>query len=255
METNRLANFFNRQREIIEAAELPFAKMAIFILPILAPLVPAFITGLHIYQLLLEIFTFPGSVILAAILALVVGVVLEMLGYVGAISFIKSLFDWVRSREDSYILPFALNGLAYIFYLVAMYLINVQLGSYFGTPEIVNKIFGLLSFITVPTGLLAANHLSTKEVKEDDNRTRNENREYKLKRKALDKGINIFSNTNQYQQYQSGVSRVEKRKSDWRLLTPEEKYEVVHILTPEQIRQKYPVSRSASFEWKKKNLD
>jgi len=55
-----LANFFNKQREIIEAAETPFSKLAIFILPILAPSVPAFMTGLHLYKLLLKILRLVG---------------------------------------------------------------------------------------------------------------------------------------------------------------------------------------------------
>ena len=58
LDSKWLANIFIKQREIIEAAETPFAKLAVFILPILAPAVPAFMTVLHVYQLLDKIFSF-----------------------------------------------------------------------------------------------------------------------------------------------------------------------------------------------------
>lgn len=188
MESNRLAEFFNKQREIIEAAETPFAKLAVFILPILAPIVPATFTGLHIFKLLLGVFTFSQAHNVSMGLSTIVAIVLEMLGYVGAISFIQSLFRWVRTRKDEYLLPFVLNGLAYVFYLVAMWLINLQLGKYFGTPDIVNNIVGLLSFITVPTSLLAANHLSQVEEREDATVIRRENREERLEKLRIKYG-------------------------------------------------------------------
>lgn len=190
MEYNGLAGFFNKLREIIEAAETPFAKLAVFILPILSPLVPASFTGLHIYKLLLELFTFSNSQFYASFLSGIVALVLEMIGYVGAISFVHSVFKWIRSQEDGYILPATLDGLAYTFYLVAMFLINYQLGKYFQTPTIVNNIVGLLSFITVPTSLLAANHLSQKEEKEDEYALRQENRIDRLERYKIKHGAN-----------------------------------------------------------------
>ncbi len=177
-----LAEFFEKQREIIEAAETPFAKLAIFVLPILAPTVPASLTGLHVYKLLLTIFTFQYADEVSKVLSITVSIVLELLGYVGAISAIQSLFRWIRTREDEYMLPFALNGMAYFFYLVSMWLINVELGKHFGTPDIVNNIVGLLSFVTVPTSLLAANHLSQKEQREEEYELRQEGRKDRLER-------------------------------------------------------------------------
>lgn len=181
-DANWLAIKFLGWREVVEAAETPFAKLAIFILPIIAPIVPAVFTGLHVYKLLLEIFTFSWASGVSTILSFVTSLVLELLGYVGAISFIQSLFRWIRTKGDEYMLPTVLNFFSYTFYLLAMYLVNYQLGKYFNTPDIVNKIVGLLSFITVPTSLLAANHLSQKEEKEDEEleRARNEQRQREM---------------------------------------------------------------------------
>lgn len=192
-----LADFFNRQREIVEAAETPFSKLAVFILPIMSPLVPAFMTGLHLYKLLLEMFDFNGSDTVALIMSGISALVLELLGYVGAITFISSMFRYIKAKEASLLLRVFTNGGAYLFYIIAMWAINYQLGKYFEFPTIVNNVFALLSFITIPTGLLAADHLSQRaeddremERKEELKVIRAEEREDKLKRYALKMGIN-----------------------------------------------------------------
>lgn len=253
-DTNKLAQFFDKQRELIEAAETPFMKFAVFILPILAPMVPATFTGMHLYQLFLEIFTFANNNIFAGFSAILPAIVLELLGYVGAISFIRSLFRWIEGRNgndgDKYLVPAALDLGAYIFYLSAMWLINVNLGNYFGTDPIVNNIVGLLSFVTVPTSLLAANHLAMKESDEMTSNIRQENMDFKLKKQMIKQGLNPF------QTYQSStpdaVSRKEAKKGDWRVLSKEEKDEILYVLTVEQIMEKYHVGRSTAFSWKSK---
>jgi hypothetical protein len=191
-----LAAFFDRQREIIEAAETPFAKLAIFILPILSPIVPASLTGLHLYKLFLTLFTFKYANEVSAGLSILVAIVLEMLGYVGAISFIQSLFRWVKTHNTLYALPTILNFFSYTFYLSLMFAVNYKLGEYFQTPEIINTIVGLLSFVTVPTGLLAANYLSQKELKEDDVTVRRERREERLEKARIRAGkVTVSSQT------------------------------------------------------------
>jgi hypothetical protein len=177
LNTQALATAFNKYREVIEAAETPFAKLAVFVLPVIAPAVPAFMTGVHLFQLFVEIFTFKYVNGVSGGMAGLASVTLELLGYVGAIAFIKSVFDWIHTKEDEYLLPMVINGLAYGFYLVAMYFINVELGKHFGTPAIVNNIFALLSFITVPSGLLAANHLN--EIQANERKEKKEERERK----------------------------------------------------------------------------
>lgn len=188
--TSRLANFFNKQREIIEAAETPFSKLAIFILPILSPIVPASLTGLNLFKLFLIIFTFSGANNLSIFLSVLVSLVLELLGYVGAISFIQAVFRLVKTRNMLYALPAILNGCAYVFYLILMFLINYKLGEYFQTPDIINTVVGILSFVTVPTGLLAANYLSQKEIKEDEKEIRKESREERLEKARIRAGGN-----------------------------------------------------------------
>jgi hypothetical protein len=247
--TSRLAEFFDRQREVIEAAEQPFAKLAVFVLPILAPSVPAFVTSLHMYQLFLEILTFSNKYVASFIISSAIGLVLEMLGYVGAINFIKSLFDYVRRRKDEYLLPLVLNFSAYAFYLVAMYLINVKLGQYFEVAPIVNSIIGLLAFITVPTGLLAANHLSVIDVKSEEEKLRQEKRQDRLNNKLIKAGIDPRTNI-----FQGTTVAVKEKPRDWRNLSDEQKYRVVHVLSVKEIMDEFPVSEATAYNWKKQAL-
>jgi hypothetical protein len=250
---NRLAEFFNKQREIIEAAETPFSKWAIFILPILAPIVPASLTGLHLYKLFLQIFTFSGADRVAIILSVIVSLVLEMLGYVGAISFIQSVFRWVKTRNSLYFLPSFLNGLSYSFYLILMFMVNYLLGRYFQTPDIINNIVGLLSFMTVPTGLLAANYLSQKELKDEDKELRRENREERLEKLRIKQG----KLTETYQKDVEKVSESsENLPKDWRnlrkILTEQDVANLAH-LSAENIREvsvKYRVDERTVINWR-----
>ena len=212
-----LAETFNRWREVIEAAETPFAKLSIFILPILAPTVPASLTGLHLYKLFTDVFKFSNE--WSATLSIIIAIVLEMLGYVGAISFIQAVFRLVKTRNALYILPSVLNGLAYLFYLALMFLVNYKLGEFFQTPQIINTIVGLLSFVTVPTGLLAANYLSQKELKEEDKEEKVSKREERLERYRIKHGKvtgNLPEASVTYEKVTTGVESFQKVSTHWR---------------------------------------
>ena len=168
--TNWLAGIFDWAREVIEAAETPFAKFAIFVLPVLAPVVPASVTGIRLST---ELEFHPA-------LSFVTALVLEMLGYVGAIAFIRAVYKWFRKTGTS--LSIVLNGSAYSFYVLAMYQINVRLGFLAGDNPIVSQIFALLSFITIPTGLLAAEHINERTEYYEQKELRAEKRSERLER-------------------------------------------------------------------------
>jgi len=262
--TSRLALFFDRQREIIEAAETPFSKLAIFILPILAPIVPASLTGLHLYQLFLEIFNFSQAPYISGTLSVLVSLVLEMLGYVGAISFIQAIFRLVKTRNSLYALPFLLNGLSYTFYLILMFLVNYMLGKHFNTPDIINTIVGLLSFMTVPTGLLAANYLSQKELKEDDLILRKEKREERLEKLRIRAGKVSPQLSESSTTYQKDVEKVSESSTkvsgnlpkDWRKLRPllsEEDLNSLANLSAQNVKkvaEKYEVDERTVINWR-----
>ena len=159
MNRNFIADIFNWVRETLEAAESPFVLFALIILPILAPLVPAIVTGLRLRD---ELGFDPW-------IAYTTSGVLELLGYVGAIAFIKAIS---RLGRGGGVLSVLMTGLAYGFYVYAMYAINVRLGELAGDSAVVNQVFAILSFLTVPTGLLAAEHINERDRKEEEERLR-----------------------------------------------------------------------------------
>ena len=174
---NILANVISGFREVVEAAETPFAKLAILLLPILAPLVPALLTGIRMQILLLNLVgdRLPKSV--ATWGSVIIAVVLELLGYVGAVMFVRSIFKLVKNKDVEFFIPVVLTGIAYLFYLADMYAINVQLNK--DVPD-ATWVFGLLSFMTVPTGLLAATSINDRQENEEDFQIRQEKRKDKL---------------------------------------------------------------------------
>lgn len=245
----KLVNFFNNLYEIINAAEDPFSKFAIVFLPGIAPAVPATLTGIHMYQVLLTILEFQGKETVSMILSVLVGVVLELLGYVGAITLIKSVFELIREGKDGYLIPFIINLIAYCFYLSLMLLLNVKIGQFFGVPALINSIIGLLSFITVPTGLLAANQLALKDQKKEKNEAKASRNEQKLRLKMIESGMNPFTDVNVNQ---STIPQTQQQKTgDWRLLSDKEKYDVIHVLSVQEIMSKYNIGRSTAYHWKK----
>jgi hypothetical protein len=251
-----LAQKFITQREIIEAAETPFSKLAMFVLPIISPLVPATMTGMHLYQIFLDVFTFSGSEYLSGGLAIIAGIVLELLGYVGAITFIKSTFNYFSTQKSEYLIPMLLNGLSYTFYLVILFMINYQLGKYLGVSPILNNIIATLSFITVPTSLLAGSHLSEKswsekQDKEDERLERirkeqislelsnaEQERLYKLERYRLKHG-NVSTSYLESSKDNGKKEESSKKVPDWRKLRPtlsREDMEKLANLTPDRMR-------------------
>ena len=139
--------------------------------------------------------------------------------------------------------------MVYVFYLVGIYQINVALAKYFEIPEIFSRIIGLLAFITVPTGILAANHLSLKENKETDLENRNFKSNERLKAKALKQGINIFAENNPVVLQQT-VKHESTKKSDWRQLTHQEQHEAKYVLSVKELLDRYDIGRATAYAWK-----
>lgn len=271
--TNWLAQKFITQREIIEAAETPFSKLAMFILPIISPLVPATMTGMHLYQIFLDVFTFGGSEYLSGGLAIVAGVVLELLGYVGAITFIKSTFNYFSTQKAEYLIPMVLNGLSYTFYLVLLFMINYQLGKYLGVNPVLNNIIATLSFVTVPTSLLAGSHLSEKswsekQEKEQEDKIRLQQMEYDRQDKIRQEQNSLEMSKAEQERlfkleklrirnggqekartYQQTASRP---KGDWRLLTPKQ-IENLKYQSAKEVMEMYNIGESTAFAWKAKS--
>ena len=237
MNRNFIANFFNYLRGVLESAESPFVLFAMIILPILAPLVPAVVTGLRLRD---ELGFDPW-------IAYTTSGVLELLGYVGAIAFIKAIYRW---RRQGGFLSVLMTGGAYGFYVYAMYAINVRLGDLAGDSAVVNQVFAILSFLTVPTGLLAAEHVNERDEKEEKERFRQEEKEEREKvrqersverlekeriRAESFQKVSAKDNGNFPQEEESS-----QKVSDWRKVRPKlskEQLEALAYATPDQMHQ------------------
>ena len=248
MDKNILANFFDWNREVVEAAESPFARLAAFILPILAPSVPAFITGVRLYSLYLQLIgdKLPPEVALAG--AVVTATVLEILGYVGIVAGVRFIYKWAKTRRDEYLVPMVLTGLSAVFYLVVMGLINIQLGHVEPNADL---ILAFLAALSIPAGLIFASNLVENEEKKSEYEIRQEKRDDKLKAKLIKAGIDPRT---PIQTYQSSVPLeiIDTPKGDWRLLSDREKSLIRSTLSVQEIMGKHNVSRSTAFDWKKK---
>lgn len=230
---NFIAGFFNWIREVIESAETPFVLFALIVLPVLAPAVPATVTGIRLHT----------ELDLHWSISAVSAVVLELLGYVGAIAFIKSIYRWFR-KEGS-LLSVLMNGFAYAFYVYAMYSINVRLGFLAGENSIVNEVFAILSFLTIPTGLLAAEHINERDQKEDAEKLRQEARKdrmdrYKIKHGKIESSLESSNLSKKVPEGDGTFQESSGKSADWRKVRPKlskEQLESIANFTPDQIRQ------------------
>lgn len=240
-----LAKLFTDWRAIIESAETPFAKLAVFVLPVIAPMVPASLTSLHLYTLFVGNFDFPAIKFIALLMSILTGIVLELLGYVGAIATVRAIYNVAKAENAPLALyvPVVLNGLSYGFYLLALITVNYYLGQFLGEEPIVTNIVAILSLVTIPTGLLAANHLNEtaeeekaeklrKELLDREARERELEREHKLRKLEIRSG--------KFQESSNTSVESSEKVPDWRklksTLTQEQLQEMANW-TPDQMNQ------------------
>lgn len=186
MNTNFLKRMFEWSDEVVDAAQSPAAKLASTLLPILAPIVPAFITGIRLHGMYVDLIAgrFPDGV--ATFGAVITALVLELLGWVGTIALVRNIYQWVKIRQDEYLIPASLSFLAYVIYIADMFAINSHRTS-------ADNIFLFLSLFSVPAGFMFAVMLVTGEDKKDAYQIRQEQREDRLKKAALKAGFNPFA--------------------------------------------------------------
>lgn len=182
--------------------------------------------------------------------------------------FVDSVIETIRSRNSKtvfLVLLFAVVVFAYIAVLVSL---NVTLKAATGDINLaLQRVITLLCFLPLLTGvgngyykwkLEHGIEMKTLAAHDDEKeeKIRQENNELKIKKAMLKQGMNPLA---------SPVSptpvpavqepqRTAKKKDDWRLLTVEEKREVVHVLTIQEIMKKYGVGRATSYNWKSKTV-
>lgn len=179
--------------------------------------------------------------------------------------FVDSIIDVIRSRNGKTVALVVLFGAvvaAYVFLLVNL---NVTLKASSGDSNpALERVITLLCFLPLLTGvgngyykwkLEQEAKAEEKEAQtiQRENEIRKENNDLKLKRAMVKGGMNPLV------VYQSDtvsipVPQTPVKRGDWRLLTAEERYEVVHILPVQKIMEKYNLAESTAYAWKSKKL-
>lgn len=242
MKTNWLASFFAMADEIVDAAQSPAAKFASTVLPVIAPLVPAFITGVRLHAMYISLVngSFPKWVPTTG--AIITALVLEFLGWVGTIAFVRNLYKWAKTKEDEYLVPTILSFLAYSGYIIDMWMVNSERTSQ-------TNIFLLLSLFSVPAGFLFAVTLVTSQDEKNEVEIRRERREERLERLRIKTG-NKLESSKKFPEEDGSFQEVSKKSPDWRkvrLQLSREQLENLANLNPDQMRQ---YASSTGFTYK-----
>lgn len=180
--------------------------------------------------------------------------------------FVDSIIDVIRSRNSKTMALVALFGLvvaAYVFLLVNL---NVTLKASSGDSNpALERVITLLCFLPLLTGVgngyykwkleqeAKAEEKETLAIQREDE-IRKENNDLKLKKAMVKSGMNPLMVYNSDTVSTQTPKTPEVKRGDWRLLTPEQRYEVVHILSVPQIMEKYNLAESTAYAWKSKKL-
>lgn len=248
--TNFLANIFYFLHEVVVAADKPISMLVGVLLPFIAPLLPALITA----RSLKDFMKFDDAWTWIAVISF------ELVGYLGMIAAVGAAMRLSKNSDKEKIESLTWNRnfylTAYVIYLITLIVANTIL-------EIVNNvslahvavIFCLTVGLSISAGILNASRIYERDEKDEQDIRRREKTDFKLKTKALEHGINVFSLNSNYPSSSVNPSVVSSPKNgDWRNLSDKEKREVINVLTIDEIMKKYSVGRSTAFGWKNKTI-
>lgn len=192
---------------------------------------------------------------------------LEGLGLWFTSLFVDSIIDVIRSRNIKTLGLVALFGAVVFVYVYILVNLNVTLKSSSAdyNPALA-QVITLLCYLPLLSGVgnayykwqleqRAKSEIQAEKQEEKEYKIRQEKREDKIKSKMIERGMNPM--LTQYQLDSPTplpAMRENKKKDDWRLLTYEEKREVIHVLKIPEIMEKYGVGRATAYNWKSKKI-
>ena len=261
--TTWLADAFDWAGEVFERFNPAAFRFLAAILPYMTPFPVAWLT-MRSAETFLD-FT-PGVAF-----AFVFG--LEGMGLWFTSLFVDAVIDWIRSRNaktSALVVLFGLVVTAYVFLLVNL---NVTLKTSTGNSDpALERVITLLCFLPLLTGVGNGYYkwkLETKgaeqkvqtdakaleekrhqEQVEIEERDKERARQDKLQRRMIKAGMNPLTVQMQSVVETPAPAVQAPKKSDWRVLSQKEKFEVKHSLTIQQIVDAYGVSRVTAYNWK-----
>jgi len=248
MKTTVLAEWIEKIGVTFEKANPAMFTFLAAVLPYSTPIPVAWLT-MHNAS---EFLGFPPSVAFIFVFGL------EGMGLWFTSLFVDSVVDWIQSRNwksSSIVLIFGAVVTAYVVLLVNL---NVTLEITSGNVNpAYSRIVTLLCFLPLLTGVgngyykMKVVHksevMTEKERKQTlEEKTQKEKSDERNRRWNVKHGVKDAV-------YNSSTPTVSRKSGDWRLLTRDERHEVIHVLTPAEIIKKYNVGRSTAFEWKRKS--
>jgi len=248
-----LANLFEWLGEVFETFNPAAFRFLAAFLPYLTPFPVAWLTMKSAETFL----DFTPAVAFTFVFAL------EGLGLWFTSLFVDAIIAWIRSRNIKTFALVALFGAVVSAYVYLLINLNVTLKG--GNDPVLQDVITLLCFLPLLSGIgngyykwnleQKVEQKSEKEAaKQLEEQRHQEKRQDKRESKLLKHGINPLTQYQSTVQVADSTPEKPKGKSDWRLLTPEERYEVVHLLSIPQIMKKYPIAESTAYLWKAKKL-
>lgn len=211
--------------------------------PLVAPMAMAAMTSVNLMK------HFGWELWQAALL----GASLEIVGFPLWVFVTESIFidGWKGTTRQMWLL------VSVVVYELVIIVVNAILGSHTGLD------FILLLFLCMLPALCGVAYSYSNKKNEQvlvaerqeviDAQIRAEQADLKLKTKLIKAGINPLVPVQTFQSTVTPTKVDVPKKADWRLLSAEEKHEVIHVLQPTEIIARYGVSRSTAFEWKRKS--
>lgn len=214
IKTNFLKNIIDWIRDVLESSDTSTVLLVLIFLPIIVPIVPSYITANNLFT----------QMKLPLLVAWVGGIGVELLGFSAAILLLKSVTEWINSKNEKQMFAMLTNVIAYLFYLGTIISVNVVLDIQAGRPFGYVLVVALLCAMSIPSGMLSAGRLMAKDeqsLRDDERRNkeaetqriaeenaliRKEQNEFKLKSKALKAGINVFQSQTIMPQIETPVS-------------------------------------------------
>lgn len=257
--TNWLANFFENLGEMFEKFNPAAFRFLAAVLPYSTPLPVAWIT----MRSASEFLGFDPFISFVFVFGL------EGMGLWFTSLFVDSVIEAIRSRNPKAFFMVALFGLVVSAYIYLLVNLNVTLKFAVGEANpALQRVITMLCLLPLLTGvgngyyrwqLEYNNKQAEKEDKQlkTEAQIRQEKNEFKLQRAMIKQGMNplqVYAAQTTSPVQEPPAQIVHKKDVDWRTLTPEQRYEVVHFLTVPQIMEKYGKAESTAYSWKSKKV-
>lgn len=232
--TGWLRDVFDWIREVIDSADGSIVLTVLVVLPFLVPIVPAWVTSINLHDLM----GFPTA------MSNISGLTIELLGFSAAILALKSITRYSQAKEKRQLLLQMLVDVgAWLFYLVAVVAINIVLDNQNGKPFWYVLVVGILCLLSIPSGMLAASRINTREQDEKENRLRQERREDKKERERV-RSAERIANTRYGSSTGSGRTATEQIRTFVKHIQDTEK----RTPGPSEIAARLGVSKSHASE-------